>query len=97
MQLIKCPAQGHNTVTPLPGSESRASNPSIPSPLLSEPLHSANIDLDLPPQIADCICPNVTGSTGLHGTSSRGYHSHILQYSILNCIFIDFVDSSDLT
>ena len=84
-------------MTPLPGSESRASNPSIPSPLLSEPVHSANIDLDLPPQIADCICPNVTGSTGLHGTSSRGYHSHILQYSILNCISIDFVDSSDLT
>ena len=96
-QWIKCPAEGHNTVTPPPGSESRASNPSIPNPLLSEPLHSANIDMDLPPQIADCICPNVTGSTGLHGTSSRGYHSHILHYSILNCLFIDFVDSSDLT
>ena len=33
----------------------------------------------------------------LHGTSSRGYYSHILHYSILNCSFIDFVDSSDLT
>ena len=96
-QRIKCPAQGHNTVTPPPGSESQASNPSIPNPLLSEPLHSANIDMDLPPQIADCIHPNVTGSTGLHGTSSRGYHSYILQYSILNCLFIDFVDTSDLT
>ena len=34
----------------------------------------------LPPRVAGCICPNVTGSTGLHRTSSRSYHTHILQH-----------------
>ena len=26
------------------------------------------------------LCPNVTGSTGLHGTSSRSYHTYISQH-----------------
>ena len=27
-----------------------------------------------------CIHPNATGSTGLHGTSSRSYHKHISKH-----------------
>ena len=40
--------------------------------------------LDVPSSsIAGCICPNVTGSTGLHRTSSRSYHTPILQQWII--------------
>ena len=37
---------------------------------------------------------NATGSTGLHGTSSRSYHTHISNTKLL---FIDLVGNSDLT
>ena len=39
-----------------------------------------SIQMSLPPRIAGCICPTGTGSTGLHGTSRRSYHTHISQH-----------------
>ena len=50
--------------------------------------------MGLPPWMAGYICPNATCSTGLHGTSSRGYHTHISNTKLL---FIDLVGNSDLT
>ena len=50
--------------------------------------------MGLPPWMAGYICPNATGSTGLHGTSSRSYHTHISNTKLL---FIDLVGNSDLT
>ena len=50
--------------------------------------------MGLPPWMAGYICPNATGSTGLHGTSSRRYHTHISNTKLL---FIDLIGNSDLT